>query len=81
MESLARSFIRTLDKKEVSKNELQCKACHSWRQEDTWGHEYYDKNDYLACPNCGVWNKGDIEARPIERSKSVSAESIIKGRS
>lgn len=65
----------------IDENELQCKGCWNWNPESTWKRERTATNDYvLVCPNCNIWNKGDIETRPIKRSKTVSVQSLFKGR-
>ncbi len=79
MESLARSLIRALDKKEAPKSELRCGACHNWGSEAQFDHT--PSGHVLICPNCGVQNMRDIESRLIERSEFVSVESIIEKRS
>ncbi|MCK4786996.1 MAG: hypothetical protein KAV87_24775 [Desulfobacteraceae bacterium] len=65
----------------TSTDELRCKTCWNWNPEDLFDHTYSDTSGHvLICSNCGAWNTGIIESRPIERIKKVDVEGIIKGR-
>lgn len=61
--------------------ELRCKTCHNWRPEDSFKDGYSNTYGYvLTCPNCKAWNTGIIESRPVQRSKKVDVEGIVRDR-
>jgi hypothetical protein len=58
--------------------ELRCQGCHCWEEESTWERRHDKDGDFLECLNCGTWNDGEIDVRPVDRVKKVAVQSFFK---